>query len=101
MKNIIATDTSSGPQLGERAMWDMDSADHECDCPGPPPQFHLPPPPRPPFLIDSECSENPISDLETCEAVPVSIIIIFFKNIIKIEMMLISQMTITSTMIDQ
>lgn len=70
------TDTSAWPQLGERAVWDMDSADHECDCPGPPPQFHLPPPPRPPYLIDSDCSDNPISDLETCKAVPVSINII-------------------------
>lgn len=59
------------------ALWDMDSADYECDCPGPPPEFRLPPPPRPPFLEESSgaaCSETPIVDLETCEAVPVSIL---------------------------
>lgn len=56
------------------ALWDMDSADYECDCPGPPPPvFHLPPPPRPPFLHElADCSEAPLLDLETCDAMPVS-----------------------------
>lgn len=71
--NVGDLDNLSGPRLGEPAFWDMDSPDHECDCPGPPPQFYIPPPPRPPSIIDSDCSERPISDLETCEAVPVSI----------------------------
>ncbi|XP_046688040.1 uncharacterized protein LOC124373735 [Homalodisca vitripennis] len=55
------------------ALWDMDSADYECDCPGPPPPvFHLPPPPRPPFLHEvADCSEAPLLDLETCDAMPV------------------------------
>ncbi|XP_066998451.2 uncharacterized protein pxb [Anabrus simplex] len=52
-------------------LWDMDSADYECDCPGPPPEFRLPPPPRPPFLQDLDCSESPLPELETCDAVPV------------------------------
>ncbi|XP_075223653.1 putative Hedgehog signaling attenuator pxb [Lycorma delicatula] len=55
------------------ALWDMDSADYECDCPGPPPPaFHLPPPPRPPFLHElADCSEAPLLDLETCDTMPV------------------------------
>lgn len=58
------------------ALWDMDSADYECDCPGPPPPaFHLPPPPRPPFLHElADCSEAPLLDLETCDTMPVSIL---------------------------
>lgn len=60
-------------QIDLGAYWDMDSPDYECDCPGPPPEFRLPPPPRPPFLQDGDCSEGPLADLETCEAVPVSI----------------------------
>lgn len=57
------------------ALWDMDSADYECDCPGPPPPvFKLPPPPRPPFLHElADCSEAPLLDLETCDAMPVII----------------------------
>uniref|UniRef100_A0A1B6DNV5 Uncharacterized protein n=1 Tax=Clastoptera arizonana TaxID=38151 RepID=A0A1B6DNV5_9HEMI len=51
------------------ALWDMDSADYECDCPGPPPPvFRLPPPPRPPFHHEvADCSEASLLDLETCE----------------------------------
>lgn len=60
-------------QTEAQPVWDMESADYECDCPGPPPPFQVPPPPRPPFLLDADCSELPLSDLETCEAVPVSI----------------------------
>lgn len=60
-------------QIEAQPVWDMESADYECDCPGPPPPFQVPPPPRPPFLLDADCSELPLSDLETCEAVPVSI----------------------------
>ena len=65
--------TTPPPEL--TALWDMDSADYECDCPGPPPEFRIPPPPRPPFLQDTsgtDCSETPLLDLETCDAVPVS-----------------------------
>jgi hypothetical protein len=69
---------SSPPPSPElTAVWDMDSADYECDCPGPPPEFRLPPPPRPPFLQESsgaDCSEAPIPDVETCDAVPVSML---------------------------
>ncbi|KAJ9583118.1 hypothetical protein L9F63_022532 [Diploptera punctata] len=66
--------TSAPPPPELTALWDMESADYECDCPGPPPEFRLPPPPRPPFLQESsgmDCSEAPIPDLETCDAVPV------------------------------
>ncbi|KAK7793452.1 hypothetical protein R5R35_001179 [Gryllus longicercus] len=59
------------PPADLSALWDMDGADYECDCPGPPPEFRLPPPPRPPFLQESDCSEGPLLDLETCDAVPV------------------------------
>lgn len=65
------------------ALWDMDSADYECDCPGPPPEFRLPPPPRPPFLQESSgagCSEAPLLDLETCDAAPVSMLHIVYTK---------------------
>ncbi|XP_039283122.1 uncharacterized protein LOC111058344 isoform X2 [Nilaparvata lugens] len=62
-------------ETGQPAVWDMDSEDSECDCPGPPqppPSFHLPPPPRPPFLHEvADCSEAPLFDLETCDTMPV------------------------------
>lgn len=51
-------------------IWSMDCSDFgDPECPGPPPPvFHLPPPPRPPFLHDlPDCS----LDLETCNAMPV------------------------------
>lgn len=46
----------------------------ECpECPGPPPEFRLPPPPRPPFLTDGTfCSEEPLTEIEDCVAIPVS-----------------------------
>lgn len=56
----------------EDDMWSMEAAGADCDCPGPPPEFLLPPPPRPPFLQDVYCSEDPIPDIETCDALPVS-----------------------------
>nr|XP_031825286.1 uncharacterized protein LOC116423807 isoform X2 [Nomia melanderi] len=44
----------------------------ECpECPGPPPEFRLPPPPRPPFLTDGTfCSEEPLTEIEDCVAIP-------------------------------
>lgn len=44
----------------------------ECpDCSGPPPEFRLPPPPRPPFLTEGTfCSEAPLAELEDCVAIP-------------------------------
>lgn len=47
----------------------------ECpECPGPPPEFRLPPPPRPPFLTEGTfCSESPLAELEDCVAIPVSL----------------------------
>lgn len=54
-------------------MWGMEAAT-ECDCPGPPPEFMLPPPPRPPILQPSDpmyCTEEPLP-IETCDAQPVS-----------------------------
>lgn len=46
----------------------------ECpECPGPPPEFRLPPPPRPPFLTEGTfCSESPLAELEDCVAIPVN-----------------------------
>lgn len=57
-------------------MWDLEPTDlAECDCLGPPPEFLLPPPPRPPFLqTDYYCGDDPIPDLETCDTEPVSYI---------------------------
>lgn len=57
-------------------MWEMFDPDFECgdDCggPGPPPEFLIPPPPRPPFLHELiKCSEDPLPDIEMCEAIPV------------------------------
>lgn len=53
-------------------MWDLEPTDlTECDCLGPPPEFLLPPPPRPPFLqAEYYCGDDPISDLETCDTEP-------------------------------
>lgn len=59
-------------------MWEMLEPELECgnECwgPGPPPEFLIPPPPRPPFLqeLTSKCTEDPLPDIEMCEAIPVS-----------------------------
>lgn len=57
------------------AMWEIEPTDlTECDCLGPPPEFLLPPPPRPPFLqAEYYCGDDPIPDLETCDTEPVSV----------------------------
>ncbi|KAI4495488.1 hypothetical protein M0802_008702 [Mischocyttarus mexicanus] len=51
----------------------------ECpECPGPPPEFRLPPPPRPPFLTEGTfCSEAPLAELEDCVAIPINTV--FFE----------------------
>lgn len=75
-------------------MWKMfesdffECGDDACDGPGPPPKFHLPPPPRPPFMQDLnavlgttiECSEDGLFDLDVCAAIPVSFILRFDFN---------------------
>jgi hypothetical protein len=58
-------------------MWEMLESDGECDeCGGigPPPKFLIPPPPRPPFLqeLSNDCSEDPLPDIEMCDAISVS-----------------------------
>lgn len=60
----------------DNEMWELEPTDlTECDCLGPPPEFLLPPPPRPPFLqTEYYCGDEPIPDLETCDTEPVSII---------------------------
>ncbi|XP_072391824.1 uncharacterized protein pxb [Diabrotica undecimpunctata] len=63
-------DPPSGDNLD--TMWSMDAAGVDCDCPGPPPEFLLPPPPRPPILQPADptyCSEDPLP-IETCDALP-------------------------------
>lgn len=57
------------------AMWEIEPTDlTECDCLGPPPEFLIPPPPRPPFLqAEYYCGDDPIPDLETCDTEPVSV----------------------------
>lgn len=59
------------------AMWEIEPTDlTECECLGPPPEFLLPPPPRPPFLqAEYYCGDDPIPDLETCDTEPVSVLI--------------------------
>ncbi|XP_039757481.1 uncharacterized protein LOC120631885 [Pararge aegeria] len=59
-------------KLDKYAMWELEPTDiTECDCLGPPPEFLLPPPPRPPFLqADYYCGDDPIPDLETCDTEP-------------------------------
>jgi len=56
---------------------DLDGVEVDCDCPGPPPEFFLPPPPRPPFLQQPHCSEDVLSEFESCN-LPVSIIPFYF-----------------------
>ncbi|XP_037294059.1 uncharacterized protein LOC115446437 [Manduca sexta] len=53
-------------------MWELEPTDlTECECLGPPPEFLLPPPPRPPFLqADYYCGDDPIPDLESCDTEP-------------------------------
>lgn len=72
-------------------MWEMLDPDldcgNECGGPGPPPEFLIPPPPRPPFLAElSNCNEDgPVAamlgpggpfagggaDGDMCEAIPI------------------------------
>ncbi|XP_055544899.1 transcription factor mef2A [Wyeomyia smithii] len=68
-------------------MWEMLDPDLECgnECggPGPPPEFRIPPPPRPPFLADLDnCNEDgpvtamlgpgsPFNDGDMCQAIPI------------------------------
>lgn len=56
------------------ALWELDSPEYECDCPGPPPPpFRIPPPPRPPFLSEvADCAEITIADYESCDVMTVS-----------------------------
>ncbi|KAF4520922.1 hypothetical protein B566_EDAN008897 [Ephemera danica] len=68
--------TSPAPaylEVGGSSTAPGEAPDVECECPGPPPEFRLPPPPRPPFLQEPECSENSLADYETCDAVPLYI----------------------------
>lgn len=64
----------SSVKLDYNEMWELEPTDlTECDCLGPPPEFLLPPPPRPPFLqTEYYCGDDPIPDLETCDSEPVS-----------------------------
>lgn len=65
------------------AMWEIEPTDlTECDCLGPPPEFLLPPPPRPPFLqAEYYCGDDPIPDLETCDTEPVSFLTVSYYKI--------------------
>lgn len=55
-----------------------------CDGPGPPPKFHIPPPPRPPFMQDlfagMDCNEDPLADVDMCAAFPVRIFFFFLYH---------------------
>lgn len=56
----------------------MECGEDVCDGPGPPPQFHIPPPPRPPFVPELvsgvECTEDSVPEIDICAAIPVSFI---------------------------
>ncbi|XP_048517953.1 uncharacterized protein LOC109545667 [Dendroctonus ponderosae] len=69
----IAEAVSSNPPSPEDAtMWDVIDAAADCECPGPPPEFLLPPPPRPPSLQPLDpmfCTDDPLT-IETCDALP-------------------------------
>lgn len=54
-------------------MLQMLEAEYDCACPGPPPQFQLPPPPLPPLLQDSACSDASVSSLYSCDILPVGL----------------------------
>ena len=70
----------------------FECGDDACDGPGPPPKFHMPPPPRPPFLQDLnaalgttiECSEDGLFDLDVCAAIPVSLAHRYAKNTLEV-----------------
>lgn len=54
-------------------MLDCGSDSDDCWGPGPPPEFRLPPPPRPPFLQELpglKCTEEPLPDIEMCSVLP-------------------------------
>ncbi|XP_076268434.1 putative Hedgehog signaling attenuator pxb isoform X2 [Rhynchophorus ferrugineus] len=56
----------------DSSMWDVLDAAADCDCPGPPPEFLLPPPPRPPSLQPADpmlCTDDALT-IETCDALP-------------------------------
>ncbi|KAK9710301.1 hypothetical protein QE152_g26106 [Popillia japonica] len=68
-----AAESMWGMETGTGAECDSGTG-AECDCPGPPPEFLLPPPPRPPILQPQDplyCSEEPLS-IETCDALPIT-----------------------------
>ncbi|XP_063709368.1 putative uncharacterized protein DDB_G0286901 [Culicoides brevitarsis] len=52
--------------------WDPDLDCDDCGGPGPPPEFLIPPPPRPPFMHELiTCTEDSVMpDVEMCEAIP-------------------------------
>ena len=67
-------------------MWEVMDYDLECgdECsgPGPPPEFLIPPPPRPPFLQElMDCSEEQFPEADMCAAIPVRLIIVNFSII--------------------
>lgn len=64
-------------------MWQMEAGDRgDCDCLGPPPEFLLPPPPRPPLLQpEFYCTDDPLPDIEACDAEPVSFVLYFYVGL--------------------
>ena len=72
-------------------MWEVMDYDLECgdECsgPGPPPEFLIPPPPRPPFLQElMDCSEEQFPEADMCAAIPVRLIIVNFSIIFFIDL---------------
>ncbi|CAG9763857.1 unnamed protein product [Ceutorhynchus assimilis] len=74
MERLAAAVYGDDPPSPEDAtMWDViDAAAADCECPGPPPEFLLPPPPLPPSLQPADpmiCTDDPLI-VETCDALP-------------------------------
>lgn len=68
---------SASMRLSADAALDCGDDADACWGPGPPPEFRLPPPPRPPFLQELaggagglKCTEDPLPDIEMCRALP-------------------------------
>ncbi|KMQ95082.1 hypothetical protein RF55_4723, partial [Lasius niger] len=71
--SILSAACDQNPRTLRWRMEELETLEStECpECPGPPPEFRLPPPPRPPFLTEGTfCSESPLAELEDCVAIP-------------------------------
>lgn len=68
-ENEASADTNGGLNV-----WQLDDdLEYDCNCPGPPPPvFKIPPPPRPPFMPEIDCSDFNTQDFDSCDLMTVS-----------------------------